>query len=94
MCVVCLQAFVLLFSCLHWLLRFRKDVKAGNLALERACQEITIPGVLPWAVLRQPCSYMHLSPSDPSLVYFHKNISLVPSLPVPASWPRGDRALP
>lgn len=43
-----------LFSCLLWLLRFRKDAKAGNPSLETACQEITIPGVLPWAVLRQP----------------------------------------
>lgn len=52
MCVVRVQALELLFSCLHWLLGFRKGVNAGNPALEGACQEITVLGVLPWTVLR------------------------------------------
>lgn len=54
MCVVNLQALVLLFSCSHWLWGFRKGEKAANPALERACEEITIPGVFPWAEMRQP----------------------------------------
>lgn len=101
MCVVCVQALVLLSPAYigHWELDqgFRKGVKAGNSAQETACQEITILGVFPCTVSMGgiPGTHMHLSPSAaPSLVYFHKNVFLAPSLPVPASWPCSDCGLP